>query len=188
MLVRRCHDRLHKMLTFLKAQGILWDSYLDLGCSYGWFVAQMQGQCSSAIGVDRDPGALDIGRTVYKLSDRQLVRADCARFVTECERHVDVVSCFSVLHHMINAPSRMSPEEFVKRVDRCTARCLFFEMGHESEHWYRQRLAGWNRTTIARWLKANTSFDQIIDLGCDEDGVNAFKGNFGRALFACVRK
>jgi hypothetical protein len=45
VLVRRCSDRLAKMKKFLLAEGLMppaTSSYLDVACSYGWFVSKMQ--------------------------------------------------------------------------------------------------------------------------------------------------
>ena len=48
------------------------------------------------------------------------------------------------------------------------------------------KLPGWNPDFIERWLRENTTFDEIVRLGTDEDVVT-FPGNYGRTLFACIR-
>jgi hypothetical protein len=40
---------------------------------------------------------------------------------------------------------------------------------------------------LSNFVKQHTSFDRIIPLGIDSDGVGLLKRNFGRMLFACVR-
>jgi len=64
---------------------------------------------------------------------------------------------------------------------------LFFDTGEEHEAWMRGKLPGWTPEFVARWLRENTTFDEIVPLGRDED-VATFPGNYGRTLFACVRR
>ena len=60
-------------------------------------------------------------------------------------------------------------------------------MGDEREAWFSSLLSGWNVETIEKWVLENTDFKWSYRLGCDEDGVGQFAGNFGRMLFAFVK-
>ena len=40
---------------------------------------------------------------------------------------------------------------------------------------------------IINWLKENTTFKHINNLGKDEDNIPPFEGYYGRTLFACIR-
>ena len=187
VLVRRCEDRLRKMTAFLEQQRIDNGSYLDVGSSYGWFVAKMNSLGYDAHGVERDPIANLIGHTVYNLDNSRLTRSECSRFLANNPSQYDIVSSFSVLHHFVLGNGRVNAQEFARLLDNCTRRVLFFETGQETEKWYRQRLSGWSPAFIEEWLKASTSFTKIVSLGIDEDDKPPFEGNFGRTLFACLR-
>lgn len=188
VLVRRCTDRLRKMLDFLDARGIgAGASYLDVACSYGWFVHRMLGCGFGAAGVERDPLALRVGRTVYGLPAARLHRADAVTFLAAKRRRWDVVSCFSILHHLVRGQGAVSAAAFARLLDDATGKVLFLDTGQNHEGWYRQSLAQWDAGYIERWLRAHTSFTHIVRLGPDGDGAGRFEGQFGRMLFACYR-
>ncbi|MDA7980187.1 MAG: methyltransferase domain-containing protein [Pirellulales bacterium] len=187
-LVRRCTDRLAKMLDFLEGQpDTVGGSHLDLGCSYGWFVWQMSQRGFRSHGVERDPIAASIGRDVYGLSSDSISRSDVVRFLRESTSPYDFVSCFSILHHFHLSDQGTSPDDVLRLLDKVTARCLFFDMAHCGEKWFREQLSGWDHDAIEQWLRSNTSFRKVVRLGCDEDAVPPFQDNYSRMLFACVR-
>ncbi len=190
-LVRRCTDRLAKMRAFLQDRGLMppnTQTYLDLGASYGWFVAQMAGMGFRAWGVEREPTALRVGQVVYGLRPEQVIRANLVRFLEDPPLpRYDVVSLFSVLHHFVMGRGGISGEALIRRVDALTGRVLFLDTGQNHEAWFRDRLPEWDVDFIQRWLSEQTSFDEIVPLGPDEDAVPPFQANYGRMLFACVR-
>ena len=56
-------------------------------------------------------------------------------------------------------------------------------------HDYRllEKLLKWTDDFIINWLKENTIFNHIINLGKDEDNIPPFEGYYSRTLFACIR-
>lgn len=184
--VRACTDRLEKMRAFLgEPRG---RSYLDVASCYGWFVSHMGGLGFDAHGIERDPLAVPLGQAVYGLADGAIRTGDAVELLRETDRTWDVVSCFSLLHHFVLGRASVGPEQLVKLLDQVTGSVLFLDTGQEDEEWFRESLAGWNPATIAGFLKANTSFTRIVDLGPDADAVPPYEGNYGRHLFACVRE
>lgn len=189
-LVRRCDDRLRLMTSFLAGRGLLEPSlsFLDIGCSYGWFVAQMarrhgiRGQ-----GVDRDPFALAVGRQLYGIPEESLVRSNITDFLMANARSFDMVCLFSVLHHFVLNKEAISAVELMGLVERATARVLFIDTGQGTEAWFAESLKEWTPEFIAAWLRENTGFSTIVALGRDTDNVGPFKDNYGRTLFACTR-
>jgi hypothetical protein len=178
------------MHHFLKTRGYMppgGSTYIDLGCSYGWFVAKLQEYGFTTSGVERDPIAASIGKLLYKLSDSQIHQSDCVRFLHEVTKKYDVVSCFSVLHHFVLGNGRVSAVEFIRLIDSITRRVLFFDTGQSTEAWLKDDLQGWTPDHIENWLRQNTSFKEIVRLGSDEDAVPPFQDNYGRMLFACVK-
>jgi 2-polyprenyl-3-methyl-5-hydroxy-6-metoxy-1,4-benzoquinol methylase len=189
ILVRRCSDRLEKMTEFLKAEGLMppaQRSYLDVACSYGWFVAEMTKLGFRAEGLDRDPIALAVGKVMYGLRPEQLYRGDAVTFLRGLKEKYDVTSCFSLAHHYILNRKNASVEDLIHLMDSTTRSVMFFDMG-QSHEYTGDILKSWDADYIHRWLEANTTFTQIVRLGTDEDAVPPNQHNFGRMLFACLR-
>jgi 2-polyprenyl-3-methyl-5-hydroxy-6-metoxy-1,4-benzoquinol methylase len=188
-LVRRCDDRLAMMLRHLASTGhdISGLSVVDLACSYGWFVSEFSKRRAVAIGVDRAPWALKIGRIAYGLRPEQLVHSDLMTFLSECDRTYDVVLLLSALHHFALRPDFGSPEEVLKKVDAVTGSHLFLDTGQAHEQWWRNALPEWNTEFIIELVKRHTSFSKVLPLGVDSDNRDPYGDNYARTLFACVR-
>jgi SAM-dependent methyltransferase len=191
VLVRRCSDRLAKMKEFLCAEGLMppaITSYLDVACSYGWFVAEMSKAGFQAEGVERDPLALEVGRVMYSLMPEQTHRADAVTFLRVLQKPYDITSCFSLTHHYILNRLNVSAEQLLHLLDSATRRVMFFDMGQNHEEFFSGgSYVDWNPDYIGKWLKDNTTFSRIVPLGKDEDAVPPFQHSYGRMLFACVR-
>ncbi|NDU73075.1 ParB N-terminal domain-containing protein [Actinomadura sp. DSM 109109] len=186
--VRQCTDRLAKMDAFLGERGLTGGRYLDVASCYGWFVARMAERGFDAEGIERDPLAVPLGRAVYGLPEGAVSTGDCVDFLGGHDAgRWDVVSCFSLLHHFVLGRGSVSAEELIRLLDRATGRVLFFDTGQDNEAWFADSLRGWDPARVARFLRENTGFDEIIDLGPDEDAKPPYEDNYGRHLFACVR-
>jgi hypothetical protein len=126
------------------------------------------------------------GIWVYRLAPSQVTAGDAARFLAGVDRRFDVVSCFSLLHHAVR-DGQEGPARLIRQLDAVTGKVLFLDCGEEHEEWLRGLLPGWNRMSIAAWLRAHTSFSRVLPLGTDEDRGQRNGDNYGRTLFACVR-
>lgn len=189
-LIRRCTDRFALIEQFIaRHRDALPErpTYLDIACSYGWFVSAFSSAGFDARGVELDWAAIEIGRRVYGLRPDQVTRSEAARFLESNPESRDVVSCFSLLHHFVLNTAGVSAVEMLKRIDRATRSILFLDMGEEHEEWFRHSLAGWGPGRIEEWLRENSSFTRIFRLGTDQDNVPPFEKNYGRTLFACMR-
>ncbi|GAT68110.1 parB-like nuclease domain protein [Planomonospora sphaerica] len=184
--VRKCTDRRDKMREFLGDPAGL--SYLDVASCYGWFVSEMGRLGMDAHGVERDPLAVPLGQAVYGLPAGAIETGDCVEILGTADRTWDVVSCFSLLHHFVLGRASVGPEDLLRLLDRVTGRVLFLDTGQENEAWFRTSLAGWNPSMIADFLRRNTTFSKIVDLGPDDDAVPPYADNYRRHLFACVRE
>jgi len=192
VLLRRCSDRMTKIIEFLRSENLLppvCGSYLDVACNLGWFVSEMTKIGFHAEGLDSDPAALSVGRVVYGLKQERLHRASAVTFLRGLRDGYDVTSCFSLAHHFILNRLSVSAEEFLHLLDAATRRVMFFDMGqgHEDFEEWGEKLKGWDAERIRRWLGGNTSFSRIVELGPDEDAVPPNENRYGRTLFACVR-
>ncbi len=192
MLIRRCSDRFELIERFLEEHRAALPhderpTYLDVACSYGWFVRAFGQAGFDAHGVEMDWAATEIGRRVYELKPEQVKRSDAVRFLQSDARSYDVVSCFSLLHHFILNRASINAVEMLKLLDRATKTILFLDTGQEHEEWFRESLAGWNADRIEGWLRENSTFTKIYRLGTDRDNVPPFENNYARTLFACMR-
>jgi hypothetical protein len=189
--VRRCSDRLAKMVEFLRLEGLMppaSGSYLDVASSYGWFVSEMSKAGFRAEGVERDPSAIAVGQVMYGLKREQLHRSDAVSFLQALGDKYDVTSCFSLAHWFILNRQSVSAEELLHLLDSATRSVMFFEMGQSHEEFFSGKsFTGWDPDHIQHWLKANTTFTRILPLGVDEDAVPPFQNSYGRMLFACLR-
>ncbi|WP_033423889.1 ParB N-terminal domain-containing protein [Actinomadura flavalba] len=185
--VRQCTDRLDKMTAFLAERGVT-GRYLDVASCYGWFVARMAEAGFAAQGIERDPLAVPLGRAVYGLPEGAIATGDAVEFLRGHEPGTwDVVSCFSLLHHFVLGRADVGAEELIRQLDRATGRVLFFDTGQDNEAWFAESLRGWNPERVRRFLEENTTFDEIVDLGPDDDARPPYEDNYRRHLFACVR-
>jgi hypothetical protein len=115
--------------------------------------------------------------------------ADITRFLDGATRRYDIVSCFSILHHLVLGVMRGSAEEFIAKVDAVTGTALFLDTGESHEDWFedRQELAAWDARFIRHWLKEHTSFATVEVLGTDGDNVGPYQHRYKRHVFACSR-
>ncbi|MBA8957622.1 ParB N-terminal domain-containing protein [Actinomadura namibiensis] len=188
--VRRCTDRRDKMLAFLSERGIGATgtaSYLDVASCYGWFVSEMRRAGLDGHGMERDPLAVPLGKAVYGLPDGAITTGDAVDLLGAADRVWDVVSCFSLLHHFVLGRAKVDENALIELLDKVTGRVLFFDTGQENERWFAESLRGWNPARIAAFLRERTTFDEIVDLGPDDDAHPPYTGNYRRHLFACVR-
>jgi len=187
--VRKCTDRLGSMADFLRRRpgGPLAGTYLDVASCYGWFVAEMTKLGFHAEGLERDPIGARIGELAYGLDPASIRAGDAPTVLRSSRRRWDVVSCFSLLHHFVLGRGSCDEVELAQLLDKATGRVLFIDTGQQHERWFRKSLSGWDAEHITRFLRTHTTFDEIVDLGPDEDDVPPYDGNYGRHLFACVR-
>ena len=186
--IRKCSDRAEMMAQWLARKGIRSGSYLDICCSYGWFVAEMQRRGFQAFGIDRDTAALSVGRLAYGLNSAANQITDVITFLDQKEHGYDIVSCFSILHHFVRGHMRCSAADFIRKVDAATGKVLFLDAGESHEDWFKEALAGWDAEFIRQWIKDHTSFSRVEILGTDSDNVNPYEKQYRRHLFACSRE
>src|ERR1700676_4335565 len=98
-------------------KGLCPGSYLDICCSYGWFVAAMQRRGFQAFGIDRATAALSVGRLAYGLNSAANQITDVITFLDQKEHGYDIVSCFSILHHFVRGQMRCPAAAFLRKAD-----------------------------------------------------------------------
>lgn len=190
ILVRRCSDRYEMIKCFLEDNMLMppqCKTYLDIACSYGWFVKAFEQLGFSASGVEIDWAAVEIGRLMYGLKSYQIERSEVVSALYNDEKRYDIVTCFSLLHHFVLNRASISADDMLKLIDAKTKTALFMDMGQNHEEWFRNSLSKWNADYIEDWLRNNSSFKRIYRLGKDSDNIPPFENNYNRTLFACLR-
>ena len=188
-LVRRCEDRLALMTAKLAELGVspARHRYLDVGSSYGWFVARMSRLGYQACGVELDRFAALLARPLYGAPEGCITQSEAVRFLQSSGEIHDIVSCFSVLHHFVLGKGSVDAAAFIRLLERATGKVLFIDTGEAHECWFRESLREWTPDFIEQWLRRHTGFRQIVRLGRDKDNVPPFADAYGRTLFACIR-
>lgn len=75
----------------------------------------------------------------------------------------------------------------MRLLDGATGRVLFLDTGQQHEKWFEESLSEWDTEYVKKFLLANSTFDEVIDLGPDIDAVPPYENNYRRHFFACVR-
>jgi len=190
VLIRNSYDRLDKMNAFFKEQELsppVLKTYLDVGSSYGWFVSKMAQAGFESYGLEQDYIAKTLGMQIYNLKQRQIINSNLELFLKETSDTYDIVSFLSVLHHFEISPHSIRPEQVIRMIDKLTNKVLFFETGQSHEKAFGKKLLKWTDDFIIDWLKENTTFTYIYNLGKDNDCIPPFEDYYNRTLFACVR-
>lgn len=187
--VRRCTDRFAAMQEVMHCLGLAGGSHLDVASCYGWFVARMSELGFASEGVERDPLAPRLGELAYGLDPTRITVGDAVELLERARpRQWEVVTCFSLLHHFALGRGDVTAAHLVRLLGRATGRVLFLDSGQAHERWFGERLPEWDAAYVGDFLRVHGGFDLVVDLGPDGDGVPPYEGNYGRHLFAAVRR
>jgi len=190
VLVRKCTDRLQKIHSFLSENRLLppaIGTYLDIGSYFGWFVSKMEEIGYESYGLERDHIAISVGKRMYGIKQGQIINSNIESFLAKTSKTYDVVSFLSVLHHFELSQDSLCPEDVIAKIDQITNKVLFFETGQSHEKDFSESLSKWTDDYIINWIKKNTTFRNIVDIGRDDDCVHPFENYYNRTLFACLR-
>lgn len=189
-LLRRCDKWFEVIERFLKERDLLPPrsaTYMDIGCSYGWFVRAFGQLGFDARGVELDRAAIQIGQLVYGLRPDQTTRMEPGRFLRSNPQPYDITSCFNLMHDYAAGQASSSAEEMLGLLDRTTRTVLFFNMGRSHKPWEHTPLAGWDADRIEQWLRDNSSFTEIRRLVADAEQASPPENDYDNIIFACLR-
>jgi len=189
-VVRNCKDRLTKMVSYLDENSERLGkpvTYLDVASCYGWFLGEMKQLGYQVCGIERDFRAKELGVSFYGLSSDEVIIGDAIEAAYELAEGFDVVSCFSLVHHLVMAEGMAGAQRLIKALDGVTNKVLFLDSGEDTEAWFKGRIINWSSTTIPQFVLDNSSFSEVVDLGIDRDGIGRYKDNYGRHLFCFTR-
>lgn len=190
-LLRHCDRWFEVIERFLREFNLMPPhclTYMDIGCSYGWFVRAFGQLGFDAHGVEIDRAAGQIGQLVYGLKPDQVMRLEPSRFLKGNPKPYDVTSCFNLLHDYVLGHSSVTAEEMLKLIDRATGTVLFFNMGPSHRTWERITLTGWDCDRIEKWLRDNSSFTEIHRLAANNETLSSSQDELENTVFACLRR
>ena len=186
-LIRNCDDRLTMMFKFLNESGIDGKSYIDLPCSYGYFLSSFKDKGFKVKGVDIDKSSVKIGKIINGLAADEIIQCDIMDFLKKSDNQFHIVSCLSILHHFVMGYIDHSHITLVHLLDKITKKVLFLDTGQAHEKQYAGKLEDWTDEYIIDLIKDNTGFKDVIRLGSDSDNMGNQKQNNSRTLFACIK-
>ena len=181
--IRNCKDRLEMMFACLEEQNISAGSYIDLPCSYGYFVKAFKERGFEAHGLDIDMSSIRIAHQINGLGE-EVSHKDIIKYLETTNDTYDYVSCLSILHHFVMGRIDYPYMNIVKNLDKITKRILFFDTGQAHEKQYIGELDGWDDQFIIDLFLNNSSFKTATVLGVDRDNIGLQKENNRRTLFA----
>lgn len=188
-LLRPCDKWFEVIEKFLREHELLpprLTTYMDIGCSYGWFVRAFGQLGFEAHGVEIDRAAVQIGQCVYGLQPEQVMRIEPSRFLRSNPKPYDITSCFNLLHDYVLGHASCTAEEMLKLIDSATGTALFMNMGQSHKTWERIPLTGWSADRIEQWLRDNSSFAKIHRLVAEN--VKPSENDYDNTIFACLRR
>lgn len=180
--IRTCSDRLDLIRSALA--DVEYASFLDVGACYGYFVSAFTKKGAHAVGIERDPLAPAMGELAYGLERRQFIIGSAEDLIKTVDCF-DVVSCFSLVHHIwIQSPETAT--EFIADLWQKTSSVLFLDSGTDKERWLRG-LGAPNEADITGVLESLEG-GEVRLLGRDNDGGGKNAGNYGRQLYAVFKR
>lgn len=189
-LLRHCDKWFEVIERFLKERCLLpprSTTYMDIGCSYGWFVQAFGRLGFDAHGLELDRAAIQIGQLVYGLRPDQVTRVEMGRFLRSNPKPSDITSCFNLMHDYAVGQASSTAEEMLKLLDRATSTVLFFNMGRSHKRLEHTTLTGWDANRIEQWLRDNSSFTEIHRLVADNAQASTLENDYDNTIFACLR-
>lgn len=174
-VARRCDDRMRMIDAWITGHGMNAGTFLDVGCGYGWFLAEMRKRGYQVTGIERDSAIVDIGILAYGLRN-QIRIGDAAIILGEFDEPYDAVCCLGVLDAVNPVTNSLPSANILRSLDRLTKHVLFLDTGP-----YGSRNSPSQLPAIEALLRENSSFIHIDVLGADCD-----RGHY-RQLLACYR-
>lgn len=184
--IRNCKDRLDMMFNWIDKNNITTGSYIDLPCSYGYFVDNFKKRGFASKGYDIDLSSIKIAHQINRLEE-EISQKDIIKYLETTTDKFDVVSCLSILHHFVMGRIDYPYMNIVKNLDKLTGKVLFLDTGQVHEKQYEGELTGWTDEFIIKLFVDNTSFKHGEILGKDQDNIGLQKENNNRTLFAFYR-
>lgn len=159
---RNCMDRLVRITRLADAE-LARDaapprSFLDVGCGYGWYLAQLKGRGWRVHGIDQDGFGIEMATAFYGLSDDEITVGERTSATATLDGAFDVVACFE-LGTVMATGSKDEAVRLLRALDARTAHALVTDCPVDERY----------VLELERLAQASTSFTRVVDLGENRD-------------------
>lgn len=162
-----CQDRLVRIERFVGhelGESPSPRSFLDVGCGYGWYLAELKRLGWRVRGVDRDGFGIEMATAFYGLDDDEIALGEWAVATESLEGASDVVACFDLGHAV--ADDHAASLRLLRALDARTAGILIVDGVCVGEGDAVGRL---DAEELTKLVVDATSFTKVVDLGVNHD-------------------
>lgn len=176
---KNCVDRLVRIerLAAAELSGVPVRTFLDVGCGYGWYLAELKGRGWRIHGIERDGFGIEMATSFYGLSSDEVTVGEWATAAESLEGDFDVVTCFE-LGQVLEA--RAGAEETIRllrSLDARTGQALVTDCS----------LGNGALEALEQLVDDVTNFKRVVDLGANQDPQPTRGGTPATRLVALVR-
>lgn len=130
-VARNCPDRLVRIERLAGAArddaGVA-PSFLDVGCGYGWYLAELKRLGWRVRGVDRDGLASEVATAFYDLDPAVVVVGEWTETVESLQETYDVVACLALAAALRSLDDEAAATRLLRALDARTARALVVDV------------------------------------------------------------
>jgi hypothetical protein len=166
-VAHNCQDRLVRMERLVEQgrdEASAPPSFLDVGCGFGWYLAELQQLGWRVRGVDDDAFGSEVATAFHDLADDAIVVGEWAPAVESLHGTFELVSCLG-LGAAARAGDEAGTTRLLRAIDQRTERALVVEARSPGEA--DQTLLDTDELTAL--VLGSTSFCKVDDLGKVED-------------------
>ena len=99
----------------------------DSNCGYGWFLHKFKETGRQVRGIDRDPSALKIGKSVYKLTNDE-IRRTTDYLLSSNSENFDLVLCINELENFLKKHRPISTQKYLESLTSITNKICFIDI------------------------------------------------------------
>jgi SAM-dependent methyltransferase len=161
-VARNCVDRLvriervaHDVLGPLDAP----HTFLDVGCGYGWYLAELKRLGWRVHGIDRDGFGIEMASAFHDIADDEITVGEWATSLAALEGTYDVVTCLDLGRLGARPEAAVDATSLVRALDARTAHVLLTDAPLDDDALAR----------IEELVLGDTGFRRVVDLGANHD-------------------
>ena len=162
-----CQDRLVRIERFVGhelGEASSQRSFLDVGCGYGWYLAELKRLGWRVRGVDRDGFGIEMATAFYGLDDDEIVLGEWAAATESLAGASDVVACFGLGEAV--ADDHAEALRLLRALDARTKSVLIVDAGCVGED---NAVGRPDAEELTKLVLDATSFTRAVDLGVNHD-------------------
>lgn len=196
--VTSSQNRISEMIKFCQeyfGDTLSEKTFIDLGCSVGYFMNEMNQYCKSVLGVEQNFKLIEISKIMFPEISKNIIKQDIFTEILELPS-ANIYSCLNTINNLRFGNFDVFPNQnkeliMLKNIDEKTEDIFFFQMIQKSQ----------DNQEIVEILLDNTSFEFckvlmttdpriVVDnsFSNDEGEIEENKSKFMNTLFVLYRK